>query len=158
MVIINRDRSVIPACDVGLDLFERIVKETGGIEGIGGFKIPAHSGRKGWETWIAIARNHTDKPLIYDHQKAGTDIPDTGKRFMQEVKEAGFDAVILFPQAGPATEYEWILAAQEAGLGVIVGGEMTHPRYLDGDDLKGKKEIIPRRLAILDLMMNCLDL
>jgi orotidine-5'-phosphate decarboxylase len=50
------------------------------------------------------------------------------------------DAVILFPQAGPVTEYEWIRAAQERNLGVIVGGEMTHPRYLEGDFSEGREK------------------
>jgi len=138
--IIQVDRSVIPACDVDLKTFERIVKETGDLEKIGAYKIPARSGRDGWENWVRIARQHTNKPLIYDHQKAGTDIPDTGKDFMEDVRAAGFDAIILFPESGPVTEYEWIRAAQEVGLGVIVGGEMTHPRYLVGDYSEGKEK------------------
>lgn len=127
--IIKRDRSIIPACDVDLEHFEKIMAETADIEEIGAYKIPATSGRKGWENWIKTAKKYTDKPLIYDHQKAGTDIPDTGEIFMREAREAGFDAVILVPQAGPATEKSWIEAAQQQGLGVIVGGLMTHPNY-----------------------------
>lgn len=140
MTIIQRDRSIIPACDVPFEDFEDLVKQTADIPGIGGYKIPARAGRKGWERWVEVARNYTNKPLIYDHQKAGTDIPDTGREFMQDLKAAGLDVVILFPQAGPITEYEWILAAQEVGLGVIVGGEMTHPRYLSGDKTDGKNK------------------
>lgn len=45
----------------------------------------------------------------------------------------------MFPQSGPATEFEWIRVAQNLGLGVIVGGEMTHPRYLEGDASNGRK-------------------
>ena len=137
-MIIQRDKSIIPACDVDLKIFGKIIKETADIEGVGAYKIPATAGRRGWESWVETARQFTNKPLIYDHQKAGTDIPDTGKDFMYELKESGFDAVILFPQSGPITEYEWIKAAQEQGLGVIVGGEMTHPRYLSGDKRNGK--------------------
>ena len=137
-MIIERDRSIIPACDVSLNRFGEIVEATIDIGEVGGYKLPATAGRKGWESWVNVARRYTDKPLIYDHQKAGTDIPDTGADFMKELKESGVNAVILFPQAGPATEYEWIKAAQEVGLGVIVGGEMTHPRYLDKDFGDGK--------------------
>ena len=28
---------------------------------------------------VEIAREYTDKPIIYDHLKAGTDIPEVGK-------------------------------------------------------------------------------
>ena len=78
--------------------------------------------------------NIHDKPIIYDHQKAGTDIhEEVPDKFMDAMIRSGVNAVILFPQSGPITEYEWIKAAQDRGLGVIVGGEMTHPRYLEGD-------------------------
>jgi orotate phosphoribosyltransferase len=126
---IKRDKGIIPACDVTLEKFEDIVKATADIEEVVAYKIPATSGRKGWEAWTSVAAKHTDKPLIYDHQKAGTDIPDTGKEFMKELKAAGFDAVIIFPQSGPATQWEWIHSAFEQDLEVIIGGEMTHPRY-----------------------------
>ncbi len=127
--IIENDRSVIPACDVPLEQFEEIVKATGNLPGIGGYKIPIISGKKGWETWVGTARKYTTKPLIMDGQKFGTDIPDTGQEVMRNLKEAGFDAVILFPQSGPETERAWIYHAFDFELKVIVGGRMTHPGY-----------------------------
>jgi len=137
--IINANRSVVPACDFPLEVFEKLVKATGDIAGIGGYKIgPALTGRPGYDSVIRVAREHTDKPLIFDPQKWGTDIPDTAPNLLTPVKEAGFDAVIIFPESGPATELSWIRAAQDLGLGVIVGGEMTHPRYLQGDVSNGR--------------------
>lgn len=132
--IIQRDRSVVPACDVPLEVFKSLVEQTADIEGIGGYKVgPALCGRPGYDTIVAITRAYTNKPLIFDAQKWGTDIPDTAPSILGPVKESGIDAVILFPQSGPITEYEWIKTAQGLGLGVIVGGEMTHPRYPEGD-------------------------
>lgn len=128
-------RSIVPACDFDdLKLFEKLVKETDSVEGIGAYKIGFELGLKyGLPAVVKAGRKHTQKPLIYDHQKAGTDVPFTGERFASVCKGAGIDAVILFPQAGPATEREWIKACQKAGLGVIVGGEMTHEQYLKGE-------------------------
>ena len=142
IMIINREQSVIPACDVEtIQQFEKIVRETTDIDGIGGYKIGFELGLTyGLPFVVETARKYTIKPLIYDHQKAATDIPETGKNFARVIKKAGIDAVILFPQAGPVTQYEWIMAAQENGLGVIVGGEMTHPRYLHSDMSNGKKD------------------
>lgn len=131
--VIDAEKSVIVACDVDLARFEQIVKETADNPKIGAYKIPARAGRKGWERWVETAKRHTQKPLIYDHQKAGNDIPDTGKDLMKDVKEAGFDAVILFPHSGPETERAWIYHALEAGLKVIVGGWMTHPAYAQSE-------------------------
>lgn len=131
--IIERDSSVLPACDVSFEEFEPLVRDTADVPGIGGYKIPARAGRKGWERWVEVARKYTDKPLIHDGQKWGTDIPDTGKEIMNDLKESGFDAVILFPQSGPETERAWIYHALDKGLKVIVGGPMTHPGYKESE-------------------------
>lgn len=129
--IIKSERSIIPACDVDLELYERIVKETSDVEGIGAYKIGFELGLSyGLPQVVELTRKYNNKPIIYDHQKAGTDIPDTGKNFARTMKNAGVDAVILFPQSGPETEKAWIEAAFEQGLGVIVGGLMTHKKYL----------------------------
>ncbi len=129
--VIGRDRSVIPACDVEtLEQFEDLVKQTADVDGIGGYKIGFELGLGfGLPAVVAAARKHTDKPIIYDHQKAGTDIPDTGKNYAKLMKRSGVDTVIFFPQAGPETERAWIYHALDNGLKVIVGGRMTHPAY-----------------------------
>ncbi len=129
--IIDRDRSVIPACDVStLEEFEALVRDTSQVEGIGGYKIGFELGLGyGLARVVETARKHTNKAIIYDHQKAGTDIPDTGKNFAELCKKSGVDAIILFPQSGPETERAWIYHALDKGLKVIVGGRMTHPAY-----------------------------
>ncbi len=129
--VIGAERSVIPACDVPtIEQFEELVEQTAGIEGIGAYKIGFELGLGyGLERVVETARRHTSKPIIYDHKKAGTDIPDTGMNFAQVCRKAGVDAVILFPQAGPETERAWIYHALDQGLKVIVGGRMTHPAY-----------------------------
>lgn len=128
--IIPQDRSLVVACDVPLERYERILKETADIDGVGAYKVGFALGLGyGLSSIVAVTRKYTSKPIMYDHQKAGTDIPETGKLFARIMKEAGVDAVIFFPQAGPETEKAWIEAAFEHDLGVIVGGLMTHPKY-----------------------------
>ena len=128
--IIGIDRSIVVACDVDKDKFEEVVRETCDVPQVGGYKVGATLGLSvGLPSVVRIARDYTAKPLIYDHQKAGTDIPDTGKAFMAMLRECGIDAVILFPLSGPATQTAWIQSAQEVGLPVIVGGHMTHERF-----------------------------
>jgi len=134
MKIIKLDKSIIPACDVAtLDELKKLVSETCSVKGIGAYKIGLELVIPfGMKKVIKTIRKLTDLPIIYDHQKAGTDIPDLGVKFIKACK--GVDAVIIFPQAGPVTEEEWIKAAQAEKLGVIVGGEMTHPGYLEADN------------------------
>ncbi len=129
--IIQTPNSIIPACDIPTkEEYEELIKQTHDIDKIGGYKLGFELALQyGLPELVAIARKYTNKPLIYDHQKAATDIPDKGKEFARVCKNSGIDTVILFPQAGPETERAWIYHAMEQGLNVIVGGVMTHKAY-----------------------------
>lgn len=129
--VIKRDRSVIPACDVkDMQSFRRVIRQTYDVEGIGAYKVGSVlTIRYGLPALIRAVRKFTDLPVIYDHQKAMTDTHDLGKDFAAVVKEAGASALIGFPQSGPVTEEAWIKACKDIELEVIVGGEMTHPKY-----------------------------
>ena len=72
-------------------------------------------------------------PVIYDHQKAGTDIPQMGKPFCEACREAGAQAVIFFPQAGPKTLEGFVRAALECELVPVVGLVMSHAAYLQSE-------------------------
>src|SRR3989338_11087488 len=112
MSIIKIARSIVPACDMDdLPDFESLIKEVDAVKGIGAYKIGFELGLKyGLPAVVKAARKYTKKPIIYDHQKAATDVPFTGAKFAKVCKDAGIDAIILFPQAGPITEREWIKA------------------------------------------------
>ena len=73
----------------------------------------------------------SDIPIIYDHQKAATDIPPMGRPFARACREAGVHAVIFFPLAGPRTLEGFVEGAREEGLVPIVGLAMSHPAYLN---------------------------
>ena len=130
MPLIKLKKSIIPSCDVdSLKKLSKLVKATCSVKGTGAYKIGFELVIPfGMEKVVKTIRKYTKLPVIYDHQKAGTDIPEIGEKFMKACKLA--DAVILFPQAGPETEAAWIKAAQNAKMKVIIGGEMTHQAYL----------------------------
>lgn len=131
-VLPDVERSVIPACDVRtLDAFHEIVATTHDVPGIGGYKVGfALTGRFSLTACTRIVAEYTTLPVIYDHQKAGTDIPEVGVEFAAMVADGGAAAAIIFPQAGPVTEEDFIGALQDAGVEVLMGLEMTHPKYL----------------------------
>ena len=130
MPIIKLKKSIIPSCDVGsLEKLSKLVKATCSVKGVGAYKIGFELVIPfGMEKVVKTIRKITRLPVIYDHQKAGTDIPEMGGKFMKACKLV--DAVILFPQAGPETEVAWIKAAQQSKMNVIIGGEMTHQAFL----------------------------
>ena len=126
---------VIPACDVStLEDFKRLIERTCSIEGIVGYKVGfALALRYTLTALREIAEELTDLPLIYDHQKGGTDIPPMGDIFADVCLHAGIKAVILFPMTGPAAEKAFIEALFQKGLVPWVGGEMTHEMYLHNE-------------------------
>ncbi len=128
-------RGVIPACDVrDLRTLRTLVEATCELEGIVGYKIGARLGLTyGLPQLVGAIEEYTALPVIYDHQKAGTDIPEMGEQFAAVCADAGVSGVIIFPQAGPATESAFIDALFAEHLVPIVGGEMTHPGYLTNE-------------------------
>lgn len=133
--LFSQSRGVIPACDfLKINKFEKLIKSTYDIEGIVGFKIGCGLALKYSLTRLVnIANKYTDSPIIYDHQKGGTDIPQMGEIFSKVCSESGVRGVIIFPQSGPSTEEAFIKSLYEEDLIPIVGGEMTHPKYLERD-------------------------
>jgi orotidine-5'-phosphate decarboxylase len=134
--LIDVDRSIIPACDVQtLQQLERIVQAASGLEKVRAYKVGFSLGLiYGLPAVVGIIKNiDPSAKVIYDHQKASTDIPDTGGVFADTMKRSGVDSAILFPQSGPMTECAYIRALSELGVHVIVGGEMTHAGYLATD-------------------------
>ena len=111
----DKIRKVIPALDVtDLKQIEELIEAIDSQDVIYGYKAGFSLGlTHGLPKVVESIRKYSQKPIIYDHQKAATDIPDTGKLFAQTMKNSGIDEVILFPQAGPATLEAWVKAVQE---------------------------------------------
>lgn len=127
--IIKRNKGWIPACDAPLERVEEIAKKTADIDAVTAYKFGLHALIGGLDRWVERVREHTNKPIIYDHQKAGNDIPDMGVKFAKIMAKAGVNAAILFPFTGHLTQSEWTKALYEEGVEPIVGGEMTHPNF-----------------------------
>lgn len=129
--IINRDKSVIVAADVEFSHLPGLVQQTCLVEGISGYKVGLELAlESGLPDVVGAIKDNSDLHVMYDHQKAGNDIPETGSRFARVCRNAGVDSVILFPFAGSKTERDWIRACQDQGLGVLVGAHMTQPEFL----------------------------
>jgi len=133
--MIDRDQAVIVAADVTtIAELENLVAQTCDVEGIEGYKIGLALGLTyGIEKVVTTIRSHTNLPVIYDHQKAATDIPEMGPTFAKVVVNGGVNAAILFPFGGGLTERTWIEACRSAELVVLVGGHMTQREFLENE-------------------------
>jgi orotidine-5'-phosphate decarboxylase len=124
---------IVPALDLArIDDALSLVQKLADHELVYGFKIGFSLGLRYGLPMIVnrIKEISLKTAVIYDHQKAGTDIPDTGSLFARTLSAAGVDEAIIFPQSGPNTLKAWVEALQSEGIKVIVGGLMTHPSYL----------------------------
>lgn len=134
---IPRQRSIIWAADLkGPNAFELLFSNLltiGGPRGLGAVKVGMTlTERFGLSPVVKVVHDFGFL-AIWDHQKAGTDIPDMGEKFAELAAEAEVDAVIIFPLTGPVTQRVWTEACMKVGVPVIIGGDMTHVGYLARD-------------------------
>jgi orotidine-5'-phosphate decarboxylase len=122
---------IVPALDIDShEHLERVVRETSKREGVAGYKLGLTSVlRFGLQESVRRLRDLTDLPILYDHQKAGPDMPDMAKKYTAMCREADVDGLILFPVAGPTAVDGFVGEAVRAGLIPVVGGEIPVPDY-----------------------------
>jgi len=126
----EREHGIIVACDVDdMEALKELYNVTHDIEGIVGYKIGANLALQ-YGLKNIMEEVDFSLPVIYDHQKAGTDIPRMGEKFAKACKKAGMKGIIIFPQAGPESEKAFIDAIFANEMVPMVGGEMTHTAYL----------------------------
>jgi len=128
-------RGIVLAADVeSLPELRSLASLSVGVPQVAGIKVGFSLAlRHGLPAVVAAVKNVTALPVIYDHQKAATDIPAMGHPFAEVCREAGVSGVILFPQAGPRTLEAFAAAVIEKKMTPIVGLTMTHPAYLQKD-------------------------
>ncbi len=131
MISFRSSHGILPALDMeSLDDMRRVVEKTSRVEGIVGYKVGLTATlRLGLEGAIKLLRPVTDLPLIYDHQKAGPDVPDMAAKFCATCRAAGADGLILFPVAGPRAVAAFVGGALKNALVPLVGGDLPLPDY-----------------------------
>lgn len=128
---IRQQCGVVPALDV--DAFEdmlELVSATCEIPGVVGYKLGLTGVLpRGLAEAVRGIRERTRLPIIYDHQKAGPDMPDMAPKFSKLCRDAGVDGLVLFPVAGPTAVKSFTSAAVQSALFPLVGGHIPVPDY-----------------------------
>lgn len=122
---------IVPALDVDdPGQLTRVVRATTGVPGVAGYKLGLTTVlRYGLEEATRRLRDLTELPILYDHQKAGPDMPDMARKYAALCAAADLDGLILFPVAGPTAVDSFVGEALKAGLTPVVGGEIPVPDY-----------------------------
>jgi len=131
----ERDYGLVLAADVSsLEELKRTVEVCAEFPEVVAIKIGCTLAlRYGLPAAVSTIKQMSTFHILYDHQKAATDIPQMGQSFMEACRDSGVQTVILFPQAGPRTLEGFVSAAFKSGLKPTVGLVMTHPGYLASD-------------------------
>lgn len=131
----HRDRGLVIAADVGtLDELRQLAELASEFTEVVALKVGFTLAlRFGLPEVVKAAKGTSDKIIIYDHQKASTDIPQMGKPFADACSDSGVDSVIFFPLAGPRTLEGFVSAALAVDLHPIVGLAMTHKAYFQSE-------------------------
>ena len=122
---------IVPALDLlTVGDLQRVVSATCEVEGIVAYKLGLQAVLHiGLFEAVATVRALTDLPIIYDHQKAGADMPDSAEGFVHICAQADIAGLILFPVAGPTAVREFVGHTLAAGLDAVVGGHIPVPDY-----------------------------
>tara|TARA_Y100001970_G_scaffold61475_3_gene78503 strand:+ start:2314 stop:3051 length:738 start_codon:yes stop_codon:yes gene_type:complete len=122
---------IIPALDnPSLDGIIHTVESCADVDGIVGFKIGLTIALQlGLSKAVSTIREITGLPIIYDHQKAGADIPDMGEKFCKIAADAGVNGLILFPLAGPSAVNSFVGSSIKHGIAPLVGGDLPIEDY-----------------------------
>ncbi len=123
---------IIPSLDVDISEAKRIVEEIKDLkQQIVGLKIGSIlAWRYGLPRVVEEIKEICDLPIIFDAQKAGTDIPDIVRDQVKVVADVGVNAFIAAPQgAGSATLDAFVKACKEHKVIPIIVVEMTHPDF-----------------------------
>lgn len=128
-------KGIIIAADVAtIAELQRLVALAGDVREVVAVKVGFSLAlRFGLPSVVDAVKSVRSLPVVYDHQKAATDIPAMGRPFAAACAEAGANGVILFPHSGPRTLEAFIGGALEYELTPAVGLVMTHPGYLQSD-------------------------
>ena len=132
MKIIDLQKSVVVGLDGSLERSLEVVEVTSDLDFVGAYKTGLTvTGKYGYgRVFREIERRANGKPIIHDGQKIGNDTLHTADRILRDVKDSGADATIIYPFSSPDVQVAYIETAQKLGLGIVVGGLMTHPRFL----------------------------
>jgi orotidine-5'-phosphate decarboxylase len=122
-IIVALDADTVDAC-------KRTVDATTPVDGVVGYKLGMTTAlRLGLAESVRQFREHTDLPLLYDHQKAGPDVFDMAAKFAALCAEAKVDGLILFPLAGPRAVEGFVGETLKCGILPLVGGDLPFPDY-----------------------------
>jgi hypothetical protein len=102
------------------------------------------------------------KPLLYDHQKLGCDLPDIYKgRMLDLIKSYGADGIFVFPIGGQEVLESIINKCNDIGLTPIVCGDLAYKGFFTEEggyvdiDIQQRIYLDAASYGVSHFMMSC---
>lgn len=139
------------------------ISSTKDLDFVVGYRVgPIPVLKNGLDKIADILRDRADKPVIYDHQKFGSDVPDicSGK-ILDYIKESGFDAIVILPLSGKEVLESIITKCTKINLLPIVCGDLPYHGYFLAEggyittDIQQRIYLGAASLGVSHLMMSC---
>lgn len=136
MDFFNLNHGIIIECNFsGIGRLEAIVDATNDLEFVVGYKVGAELAVSSKiKDVVGMVKKYTNLPVIYDHQKFGSGDPNfSGGSFLETLKDAGVDGLIIFPHGGVGSLEAAIHKCLDLGILPIIGGDMVHEGYTEDE-------------------------
>jgi len=139
------------------------IDATNSIPFVVGYKIGALPVLEaGLKDTLRSIRKISSKPLLYDHQKLGSDLPDIYKgRILDLIKSYGADGVFLFPLGGKEVLEAIINKCIEIELIPVVCGDLSYKGFFAEEggyidiDVQQRIYLDAANYGVSHFMMSC---
>ena len=137
MVLFERPSGIIVACDfINLERLGSVIGHVDNIEGVVGYSIgPTYSADNSLNNVFRCMSSMTGKPILYNHQAAGSGSPAIMGDFVSMVSGVGFSGAVITPYAGPDASMKLISKLREKNVEPIVCGSDNVLDLTEGDSL-----------------------
>ena len=116
-------------------LLQKIIESTKKLDYVVGYRISSLPVLKnGLDNIKEIIRDRNSKPVIYDHQKFGSDIVDNCTcEMLDAIKSCGFDGIIILPLSGKNALESIVNKCNSIQLLPVVCGDLPYNGYFSGE-------------------------
>ncbi len=146
-----------------LSTLERIINACRDLPYVAGFKVNSEITLiNGLNDVISTAKKQTEKPLIFDHQKFGSDTPETySGSLLDTIKASGVDGLVVFPLSGRIVLETIIDKCLKIDLLPIVSGDLSYTGYFNDEggyiysDTQQRIYLEAASIGVSHFMMSC---
>jgi len=164
MEIFNLKNGVlIDINDPEISNIEDVISITKELSFVAGYKLGARPVIKnGLRDISNLIKEQTSKPLLYDHQKFGNEVPEIcSGDILDNIKDSGIDGIVVLPLAGRKVLGSIVNKCSKIKLLPVVCGDLSYEGYFSSEggyienDTQQKIYIDAANLGVSHFIMSC---